>query len=172
MTMRGGKGYTLVELVAVVALVGLLGSFAVPRLRHGFYSDGLPGSAVKIAGLVRELRNEARAERVGHRLCLDLDSGEFWVEKSEMTDGERLQARGNASGLPEGVRLVGVWLRGEAVVGRGEVSIDVSGNGYVRPSAVYLKNDAKEVIALKFKPFLSREVVCRNYVESPHGGLN
>jgi prepilin-type N-terminal cleavage/methylation domain-containing protein len=162
---RNARGYTLIELIVVLVLVGLLGSLTLPRLRQSLLSDDLQGSTRQLAGLMRELRNEAQRQQQDRSLRFDLDAGIFWVEAGDMTADERAFARENASSLPEGVRISDIWLKSKGVFSGGEVAIAVTRKGYVQPSAIHLADDAGREFTLNFQPFLPKERTYNDYID-------
>jgi len=61
----GTKGFTLIELAVVIALLGLFLGLTIPRFQYYLVADDLKATTRKIVGLVREVRNEAiREQRV------------------------------------------------------------------------------------------------------------
>lgn len=165
MNRRGARGYTLIELIVVLVLVGLLGSLTLPRLRHTVYSDDLQSTTRRLAGVVRELRNEAQRQPAGLSLRFDLDAGRFWLETGDMTAEGRSHARQNASELPTGVGISSVWLESEGIINEGDTAIAITRKGYVQPSAIYLRDDSGREFTLRFQPFLPKEEVYNTYVE-------
>jgi len=83
------RGYTLIELIVVVLLIGLVLTLAAPRLRNVLLTDDLKGAARKMIGIINSLRNEAIREQRDYFLHLDLDANRFWVSYGSMTDEER-----------------------------------------------------------------------------------
>ncbi len=165
MIWRGVRGYTLIELIVVLVLVGLLGSFTLPKLRHNILSDDLQSSTRQLAGLMRELRSEARRQHKDLTLNFDLDAGRFWVESGDMTAEERGYSRDNASELPRGVQISDIWLERDGTLSAGDVAITVTRKGYVHPSAIHLRDDSGREFTLMFEPFLPKERFYDSYID-------
>jgi general secretion pathway protein H len=155
----------LIELIVVLVLVGTLGALSLPRLWEGLLSDDLRGSARRLAGVMRELRNEAGRQQKDFTLQFDLDLGAFWIEDRDMTVDERAFARENASRLPGEIRISDVWLREGGIVSGGDASIYVNRKGYVQPSAIHLADDTGREFTLSFEPFLPDEQVYDDYID-------
>ncbi|HDZ90866.1 MAG TPA: prepilin-type N-terminal cleavage/methylation domain-containing protein, partial [Deltaproteobacteria bacterium] len=59
---RDKRGYTLIELIVVVLLIGLVLTLTAPRLRDSLLSDDLKSAARRLIGITNDLRNEAIRE--------------------------------------------------------------------------------------------------------------
>lgn len=163
--IRSSKGYTLIELVVVVSLIGLMAVLAVPRFRYSVLTDDLKSSTRKMIGLIRNLRNEAiRTQKVQY-LHLDLESNRFWTETSAMTEEERVLAQREASTLPGGVRLLDVWLKGKGKNTDGTTYILFTRKGYAPQSAIHLGSEDGRRFTLVLSPFLQRVKVVNDYID-------
>ncbi len=159
------QGYTLIELIVVMLLVGLMGTLALPRLRHTILSDDLDGATRRLAGLMRELRGQARRDQRDFLLRFDLDSGMYWIEAQDMSVDDRSFARENGTRMQEDVRISDIWLQSEGTISSGEASITVTRKGYVQPSAIHLKDDKYREFTLSFRPFLPKERFYNEYID-------
>jgi general secretion pathway protein H len=158
------RGYTLVELIVVVLLIGLVLSFTAPRLRDSLLTDHLKGAARRIMGVVSNLRNEAVRECRDYTLHFDLDSGRFWITHGSMTRDELALAVERGSGLPSGVRIRDIWIKGKGNADEGEVRISFTRRGYTRQSAIHLSAEDGREITLILSPFLDRVKAVDRYV--------
>jgi general secretion pathway protein H len=61
--VRGEKGFTLLELILVVALIGISSGIVVARFYHGADQVGLKTSAKEVSASLRYSRNHAVYER-------------------------------------------------------------------------------------------------------------
>ncbi len=73
------SGYTLIELVLVVFLVGLMLFLAVPKVRDSLINDTLAASVRKTVGMARGLRADAVREQLDYVLQFDLKNNAFWT---------------------------------------------------------------------------------------------
>lgn len=159
------KGYTLVELIVVVLLIGLVLTLAVPRLRNALLTDNLKGTARKMIGIINNLRNEAIREQRDYFLHLDLDANRFWVSYGSMTDEERAVASEEGSSLPPDIRIHDLWIKGEGKMVEGVTRIMFARRGYTQKSAIHLSSEDGRELTLVLSPFLGKVKVINKYVD-------
>ena len=80
--MRRDDGFTLVEVVVVLAILGLIMTLGASGFRRLTKSD-LRSSSAHMAGAVRYLFDRASTTGKVHRLVLDLGEGKYWAEVSD-----------------------------------------------------------------------------------------
>lgn len=160
----GQKGYTLIEIVVVIVLVGVILLLAVPRVQDTVTGDRMRSAVRNLAGAARELRAEAVRQQVDHFLHLDLDRRAVWNTRDDMTAEARTARRNLARTLPPGVRIADVAITDEGKKNQGEVVIRFFRQGYVQPAAIHLTDDER-TMTLILQPFLSTFEVKDSYVD-------
>lgn len=114
-------GFTLVELVAVLAVLGLVAGLVAPRVASGVGSAGLRAASRQVAALCRLGRDLALSERRPYRLAIDIDRGRMWLEQQEgplpVARGFRrlLTSLGRPVEFPGNVRVKSVASLGRTV---------------------------------------------------------
>ncbi len=164
--MRPGQaGYTLVELIVVVVLIGLMFGLAVPAVRDTLLNDSLKQAARRLTGATAELRADAMREHADTLLRISLDENRFWIETADMTEEKRAELRQKEShALPEDVRIADIQRIGEKKQTEGEAEIRFSKQGYAQPAAIHLVKDDRYV-TLMIEPFLSKIRTYDRYVD-------
>lgn len=76
---RSEKGFSMVELLMVVALIGLIAYFSLPTVTSVFRIS-LSSVTREIASTVKETYNSSMVTGLVHRLAYDLEEQQFWVE--------------------------------------------------------------------------------------------
>ncbi|NPV03911.1 MAG: prepilin-type N-terminal cleavage/methylation domain-containing protein [Syntrophaceae bacterium] len=158
------RGYTLIEIVVVIVLVGVILLLAVPRVQDTVTGDRMRSAVRNLAGAARELRAEAVRQQVDHFLHLDLDRRAVWNTRDDMTAEVRTARRNLARTLPPGVRIADVAITDEGKKNQGEVVIRFFRQGYVQPAAIHLTDDER-AMTLILQPFLSTFDVRDSYVD-------
>ena len=159
------KGYTLIELIVVVVLIGLVLTLAVPRLRNALLTDNLKGAARKMISIINNLRNEAIRDQRDYFLHLDLDVNKFWVSYGSMTDEERAVASEEGSNFPGDIHIDDIWIKGKGKMVRGATRIRFTRRGYTQKSAIHLSSEDGRELTLVLSPFLGKVKVINKYLE-------
>jgi prepilin-type N-terminal cleavage/methylation domain-containing protein len=76
------SGFTLIEVMVVVGLIGLIMAFAIPNV-GSVLKINLSNSTRSIAAAIRTAHDESVLSGKLYRLALDLDKQEYWVEVND-----------------------------------------------------------------------------------------
>jgi len=150
---RNEGGYTLIELIVVIVIIGIVLSFTVPRLRDDLLNDSLRAAARQLVGTVRELRSDAVREHVDQILHFDLGANAFWTSAADMTPEKLDEKKRDASRFPAGVRVSDVEFGAETVKSDGEIKITFSRHGFGTPAVIHLAKGERTVTVV-LAPFL------------------
>ena len=103
------RGFTLIELVVVVIIVGVVFSLALPTLGDGLRRWRLQGAVREVATFLKFARNQSVAGRAPLQAFLDRSRSVYWLDRPEnpilytpdlaIERGVRLYA------LPAGIRF-------------------------------------------------------------------
>lgn len=74
-------GFSLIELLIVVAILGLVGVVAVPSISNTFRFS-VQSSAREIATLIKDASNSAQITGKVFRVAYDLKNDQYWVEST------------------------------------------------------------------------------------------
>jgi len=74
-------GFSLLELLIVVGILGLVGLIAVPSISNTFRFS-VQSSARELATLIKDASNSAQITGKVHRIAYDLKNDQYWVESS------------------------------------------------------------------------------------------
>lgn len=165
---RRGDGFTLLELIIVLALVGLLLVVSIPALRDRAFDDPLRAAGRKLIGYIDGVRNMAVREQQSYVLFIDLSGNRLWYQREsdlpasgvEVPEKGVLQLRG-------GVKLRDVWMKAAGTVREGIPELWVSRQGYLDQTVLHLGNEDEdeETLSLRIFPFLPTVEVLDGYYE-------
>jgi len=141
---RTSRGFTLIELVLVILIIGLLFAVVAPSLGGLLRSQKLDAAARTIVGMLKQARVHAATEAKPYRLVIDSEDNTCWLEVLTVTGFER-----PASSLGVIVEL------GEALVieleggtnedGLFKVRVEPDGTGELAQVTLRRKQDGKEL---------------------------
>jgi len=180
------RGFTLIEILAVVAILALVAAFVVPNL-SGIRARALRAEARQIAAQLELARQRAIVTGVPHRLWLELDQAEYrleWLaedpeEVDLVAEEPEFDLSGNTPlslsapivreleyrpipGSFGNLQVVAEPFYFEAVetpqgrITRGQVSVEFARDGTADYTEIYLQDAAGDHIALDVYPLDER----------------
>ena len=96
------KGFSLIELVIVMVIVGLSLTLVMPNLSRFSNTIELKAATKKISGILRYYRSEAIQQGKVHQVLFDSNLREVRIQSLELTEEKVLK---NKYPLPAGVQI-------------------------------------------------------------------
>ena len=154
-------GFTILEFVFVVLVLGIILGLALPRLYPRFASNSLRVSSARLINAVKRLRTYAVANGLPVQLRLNLPEGKWKVEAMD-AGGKWLPLAG--SPVADGVLPPGILLREARSAGRGEIvqgelSLRFFPTGETARTFLYLQGEENQERTLEIHPFLNRVII-------------
>ncbi len=162
------KGYTLIELIVVLVLLGLMFGLVIPKFRQAILSDSLNATSLRIIGLVENLREKAISDQVSYVLHLDIRERKLWAFASTASEEEQEQARARSYQLPLDVNIEDVWSWSSGKL-YDETTIKFSRKGYVEQAMIHLQSEDGRQLSLELTPFLGSIKIHDGYVDFNRG---
>jgi len=97
MTRRFSLGFTLVELLIGVAILGILLSFAIPEIRTWIQNTQVRGAADSVLSGLQRARAEAVTQNISTEFQLASDGSSSWVVK-RVVGGVTIESRTKGEG--------------------------------------------------------------------------
>ena len=161
-------GYTLLELIVVIVLLGLIFGLTVPKFRQALISDTLGATSLRLIGLVQNLREQAVRGQETYTLHIDIRTNEIWSFASSASEEEQEKARKRAYKLPMDVQIQDIWSWSGGKH-YDEAIIRFSKKGYIEQSIIHLRSEDDRELSLELYPFLGTIKIHDGYVEKKSG---
>lgn len=164
---RKSAGFTLIELVVVVFLIGAFFAVAMPRVLRTDDMN-LRSASRGLVTTIRYVYSKAVFEKRIYKLSFDMDTGEYWTE---FIEGNQFRsAEDSASGvrkLPGGVFFNDIQTertQGKIASGR-DAFILFLPTGIVDSSVIHLRAGKDNFFTLSTNPYTGATKVFDEYVE-------
>ncbi len=163
---KHSKGYTLLELMVVLVLLGMFLSFIAPKFRDAVLTDNIKKATLRLIGKIRGIRSDTIQKHKDLILKFDLAKNEYWHEATDLTaEGRETNYEKNVEHLPPGVRITSIWTKGNEEKMAEKISIKFTKKGYSQQAAIYLESDDRRQVTIVIRPFLPKIKVMEGYIE-------
>ncbi len=152
--LRSCRGFTLIELVAVIAIIGMMLFFATPRFDSS-RADDLKGVSRWIIINVAHYKTRALEEQTPYVLTVELDANAFSINR-KAPDEESLEQNTPVKTfqLPADIQLVDVEYPGKGVVSMGKTDISFYPKGYSDKAVIHIRDEDNRFYSFLIEPFL------------------
>jgi prepilin-type N-terminal cleavage/methylation domain-containing protein len=161
--LRPYNGFTLIEIVTVLALISILLVVAVPRIPDTLFIDETKKASRWIMAKVQVLKDRAAREQKRYALHIDMGSKKMWISNEAMSDDELLAAEQKGFKLPPSLRIRDVEFPDNKIISSGQTEIFFYPQGYSDQAVIHLENK-DEQISFRIEPFLSTVKLFEEYV--------
>jgi len=148
------NGFTLIELIVVISLIGLMLFVSLPRLQHNPFLDDSNKSARWLIGKIQALKESAIRDQKQYALHIDLDSGRIWETNESMSQEDHENAALNSYALPEDVRIMDVEYPASEKITSGQTEITFYKAGYTDKAFIHMQ-EGETYLSFLIEPFLS-----------------
>ena len=158
-----GNGFTLIELIVVISLMGLMLFFTLPRLGDNPFLDDSKQSSRWLMGKVQSLKESAIRDQKQYSLHFDLDSDRIWETNESMSPEDIEDAALNRSySLPEELRIMDIEYPQKGKIYSGQAEINFYRAGYTDKALVHMQ-EGDSYLSFLIEPFLSNVQFFESY---------
>jgi prepilin-type N-terminal cleavage/methylation domain-containing protein len=164
-TLKGNRlGFTLIELIVVISLIGLMLFFSLPRLQNNPFLDDSKESARWLIGKIQVLKESAIRDQKQYSLHFDLDSGRIWETNESMSQEDAENAALDSYALPEDLRIIDIEYPAKEKITSGQADITFYKAGYTDKAFIHIQ-DGETYLSFLIEPFLTNVQVIETYVD-------
>jgi prepilin-type N-terminal cleavage/methylation domain-containing protein len=160
----GSSGFTLVELLLVIVIMGVILALAVPSTRDVLTGDNLKKASRQLMGMEKKLRVEAVRDQMDYILCLDLPNSAYWVVASDMTPEKQDEIKKRPQHLPSGVVILDIVGENNKKQSADEVRIKFGKKNICSPAVIHLAYEENRM-TMVINPFLGVTDVYDKYID-------
>ena len=148
------NGFTLMELMVVIALLTIMLVFSIPRLHETFFLDDSKTSSRWITAKIQMLKEAAVSKQKDYKLHFDLDTDHYWETDASMQEEDLENAAIHTKPLPDGLKIADIEFPDNGKVSSGRTQINFYKNGYSDKALIHVM-DGDAYVSYLIEPFLS-----------------
>ena len=156
-------GFTLIELIVVIALLSIMLVITIPRFHNVLVADSAGKTSRWMIGTVKALRESAFKDQKRYILHIDMDAGNLWTSDASMTEEAILEAASTGYRLPDDVHLLDVEFPVNGKVSTGRADIFFYPQGYSDQALIHLDGEDSVSLTYSIEPFLSEIGIYETY---------
>ena len=160
---QSASGFTLIELIAVISILGMMLFFAIPRLDNGRASGDLKSATRWILIKVADLKEKAINEQKPYALVVSFAENSFTVLDNASLDDDIDAQQPQAHQLPNGVTVSDVEFPDKGVVTGESAEIVFYPKGYSSKALIHLSDMSGDTCSILIEPFLPSAKLYETY---------
>ncbi len=156
-------GFTLLELIVVISLLGIMLVLSVPHFHETLFLDESKTSSRWIIGKIQAMKEAAVRNQKNYTLHIDLDSERFWETDESMPPEDIENATLNAASLPDDLKITDIEYPKRGKINSGKADIVFYKNGYSDKIFIHIQ-DGESHVSYLIEPFLSEVSLYDTYI--------
>jgi prepilin-type N-terminal cleavage/methylation domain-containing protein len=152
------RGFTLIELTVVMALISIVFFFSIPRIQNEILSDPAQKTSRWLLANVRSLKEQSSREKKDYVLYIDTDANALWMSgRMHEEEKEEVQPQKEAAqkfNLPESLRILSVEFPANVEISSGIAEIMFYAKGYSETAFIHVADDDNRRFSFLIEPFL------------------
>lgn len=156
---KSQTGFTLFELLVVIALIAIMTGLSVPAIRTTLFTDQLKASSRQLAGIITKVSQQAVREQKTYTLIVDFENNSV-TKKAKSIDEEYEEPK---LYLGESVKIADITSVHSGIQNNGRKEITFTKKGYVDKTYIHLREEERDM-TLMLSPFLGVIEIVDTYI--------
>ena len=140
LSLCNSSGFTLIELIVVIALLGIVLFVAIPRIEGNPFLDDTKESSRWLINKVRAIRESAVRDQKDYVLHIDLDTNRVWDTEVGIDEDAAEKAALSAHSLPDGFRIADVQYPRQEPQTNGQAEIKFYRSGVTDKALIHVQD--------------------------------
>ena len=157
-------GFTLIELIVVVALLSITLFLSIPRFQNLLLQDDFDDIARWIMVKVPVLKDRAFREQKRIALNIDIEDNRLWVTDANMSEEEKEQQLQNGYQLPSDFRILDVEFPNADRVSVGQTVIYFHPQMYSDMAVIHIEDDDSRQFSFIIESLIHKVTLHERYV--------
>jgi len=157
-------GFTLIELIVVIVLIGLMFTFALPKMDGFLFSSETDRVSRWIVLNIPNLKAKSVKDQKRYSLNVDVSENTLYISTDEMDDALLSEARENGFKLGDSVHLVDVVFPFANPEDEEMSNVFFYIKGYSDNAIIHIENESGEKFSFIIEPFLSSVEIKEGFV--------
>jgi len=158
------SGFTLIELIAVLFIIGIMLAFTIPEFGQQLTRDDTKTALNWIVLNTGKLKTEARSQAKDFFMCINTDTNTISIHESLPVHGSQDSEAISDFPLPDDITLDGVEFNIPGQENRTRSCIQFYKEGYSDPAILHLSNTDGNKYSCLIQPFLHKVKIHDDYI--------
>jgi prepilin-type N-terminal cleavage/methylation domain-containing protein len=158
-------GYTLLELIVVIALISIMLAFAIPRLEDSLFVDNSKVASRWLLINIPALKTKAVREQTVLALRFSFSEAKAWVVGPDTGEQAAEKYEAAAYTFPEGIKILDIDYPDREGVSTGEADIFFYPKGYSDWAIIHMEDADGNRYSFVVEPFLPKIKRVDEYLE-------
>ena len=167
-SLRSVKGFTLLELLIVIVIIGITLGYVGPRIQNTLFASSMDEGARDISTMIRYARSLAIKGHNRYCIRFDISDSRIGIYPKVESSGETPEMIKEVI-LPKGITLTGIKSVYQSKKEQGEMDLTVTPEGIIEQGVIYLGDSYGNIYTLVIKPFSGLLKIYDHYVEITYG---